>query len=316
MTLEPLAPPTPHVSNSRARVAFQGIDFAYSHLAGRQFFGERSFDAEFVGLDSFRDVVDAVERGEAGFGMLPIENTIAGSINETYQLLAGTSLTVVGEQPWRVRHCLAGVAEVTLDRVRRVLSHPQALLQCAQFTARLPGVTVESYLDTAAAARKVRNDGDPTQAAIASVEAATHFGLHILATDIGDQHANFTRFVVVAREPLATDPKLPHKVSLWFVTAHTEGALFKCLQVLHVHRLNMTKLESRPIPQEPWEYQFYVDFLGNIADPNVESALALLKHETRHLRVLGCYLCHPDAAPGNGRNGGTTPHQPPRGETT
>jgi chorismate mutase/prephenate dehydratase len=145
----------------------------------------------------------------------------------------------------------------------------------------------------------VREDGDPTQAAIASPEAAAHFGLAIREANINDQPENYTRFVIVARQPLADDPALPHKVSLLLVTDHTEGALFRCLKVLHEHRLNMTKLESRPIPNEPWQYQFYVDFEGHVADPPVQEALALLGRRTRRLRVLGCYPSRPEAATGD-----------------
>ena len=279
------------------RVAFQGILWSYSHSAALKFFGQRAERMEFFGLDSFRAAIELVERGEADFGILPIENTIAGSINETYHLIGRTKLHIVGEEQWRIRHCLMATEQTPLSRIQRISSHPQALLQCSEFLSTMIGVTVESYVDTAAAAKKVLSDGDPTQAAIASSTAAEQFGLTILKEDIGNQRENFTRFVLVAPKVLPSDARLPHKVSLLLVTEHKEGALFLCLKVLNDRKLNMTKLESRPIPNAPWEYQFYLDFMGNIADPNVQQAITELRHEARYLKVLGCYPSWPDAVP-------------------
>ena len=284
-------------SQQPRRVAFQGILWSYSHLAAMKFFSDRAQGMEFFGFDSFRAAVEAVERGEADFAILPIENTIAGSINETYQLIGRAKLHIVGEEQWRIRHCLMGVSREPLGKIRRISSHPQALLQCSEFLSTMAGVIVESYVDTAAAARKVLNDGDPTQAAIASAEAAEQLGLSILKEDIGNQRENYTRFVLVAPRTMPSDPRLHHKVSMLLVTEHKEGALYMCLKTLNDHQVNMTKLESRPIPNAPWEYQFYLDVEGNLTEPHVQDAISDLRRQARYLKVLGCYPSCPDAVP-------------------
>ncbi len=271
------------------RVAYQGGEGAYSHLAAQHHFGARRRPVEYRGNDSFRAAVEAVEEGRADVALLPIENTTAGSINEVYDLLAARDLWLVGEEVLAVEHCLVALAPVPLSDLRWIASHPQAIAQCGAFLHGLPHCTVESYVDTALAARRVRDEGDPTRAAIASAEAARLYGLAVLRRGIADQPANFTRFVAVARQPVRCDPRVPAKTSLSFATLHEEGALARCLEVLARHRLNLTKLESRPLYNSPWEYLFYADFEGNAADPDVDRALAELEALTRHLRVLGSY---------------------------
>ena len=276
-------------SANTVRVAYQGTEGAYSHLAARKHFAPVLQRVAFAGLHSFPEVTDAVESGEADYGVLPVENTTAGSINEVYDLLRRANVAIVAEAVQEVDHCLLALDDVPLAALRRVYSHPQALAQCSDFLATLAACRVESYLDTAMAVEKVRDDGDPTQAAIASEAAAEHFGLRVLKRGLANQPENFTRFVVVAREPRTVDVRTPCKTSLLLATDHREGALARCLNLLSMHHLNLTKLESRPQPRTPWEYLFYIDVEGNVADPRTREALEALRDETRFLKVLGSY---------------------------
>lgn len=271
------------------RCCYQGSPYAYSHLAAERFFGGKGRHMTFVGMPTFAACVAAVEAGEAGWAVLPIENTTAGSINETYDLLRHSSVSIVGEEILPVDHCLLGLPGASLTGVRLVLSHPQALAQCRGFLASLPGVQVQAFVDTAEAAREVAARRDPTTAAIASAEAGVAYGLQVLAEGIADQQENWTRFVVVAAEPLLPDPNLPAKTSLVFTTPHRHGALAHCLAVLAQYGLNLTKLESRPLRDRPWEYMFYVDFFGSVAEERVTLALRELEGFCPFLKLLGCY---------------------------
>jgi chorismate mutase/prephenate dehydratase len=244
---------------------------------------------EFHGKRSFAEALEGVEAGEAGYAVLPIENTTAGSINQTYDLLRGTELGIVGEEVLRIRHCLLGPEGAELESVERILSHPQALIQCSRFLADLHDVDQVAFNDTAAAARTVSSAGDSTQAAIASAEAGERFGLKILAEDIADQEENWTRFVVISGFEIDVDPRIPAKTSMVFTTRHHEGALAQCLNVLAEHGLNLSKLESRPVPRRPWEYLFYVDIEGSLGHEATSLALAELRRQCPYLRVLGSY---------------------------
>jgi chorismate mutase / prephenate dehydratase len=271
------------------RVAYQGGPDSYSHLAAQKLFAHRAAEMEFVGFPSFAAALRGAESGEAGFAFLPIENTTAGSINETYDLLRHTELSIVGEEVWDVRHCLVALAACDPASLRRILSHPQALAQCARFLASLPEAEPVAYVDTAEAARKVRVDGDPSQGAIASEEAARHSGLAVIARDIADQPENWTRFVLVSTPAAPPDPRVPAKTSLVLTTPHRHGALAHCLDVLADRGLNLTKLESRPVPRRPWEYMFYLDFEGSLADEAAADAVAALRGFCPDLRILGSY---------------------------
>lgn len=271
------------------RCCYQGSPYAYSHLAAQRFFGHKSQHMDFVGMPTFAACVSAVEAGEAGWAVLPIENTTAGSINETYDLLRHAAVSIVGEEILPVEHCLLGLPGATLTGVRVVLSHPQALAQCRGFLASLPDVHVQAFVDTAEAAREVASRQDPQVAAVASAAAGEAYGLQVLARSIADQQENWTRFVVVAANPLLPDPALPAKTSLIFTTPHRQGALAHCLAVLAKHGLNLTKLESRPLPSRPWEYMFYVDFMGSLAEERVSLALSELSEFCPFLKVLGSY---------------------------
>ncbi|HEX5854615.1 MAG TPA: prephenate dehydratase [Thermoanaerobaculia bacterium] len=271
------------------RVAFQGAEGAYSHLAARKYFGDREGTMEFRGFQTFARALHEAESGAAGYAFLPIENTTAGSINETYDLLRHTELKIVGEEILEVRHCLLGLPGAPFFGLTRVVSQAQALAQCSHFLADLPGVTAVPFVDTAEAARHVRETGDPTLAAIASEEAGQRNGLEVLRRDVADQEENWTRFVVVSALSLTPDPRIPTKTSLVFSTPHRHGALAHCLNLLDAHGLNLTKLESRPVPRHPWEYLFYVDFEGAETEDAATRAVAALSAECPYLKVLGSY---------------------------
>lgn len=270
-------------------IAFQGTEGAYSHEAAIRHFGVERRVVTYKPYRSFRETLEAVQRGDAHRAVLPIENSTAGSVHEVYDLLFQLSLSIVGEEVVEVRHCLLGPPGATLAGVTRVLSHPQALAQCSEYLAERPSLEALAFANTALAARRVAEDGDPTQAAIASAEAGDRYGLVVLDRDIANQAVNLTRFVVVAAAPVDCDPKVDAKVALVFGTRHERGALVRCLNVLADEGVSLTKLESRPRPGVAWEYVFYVDVEGHVAEPRLQAALARLTGATQFLRLLGCF---------------------------
>jgi len=273
----------------QVRVAFQGVAHAYSDAAAQKYLAGRGLDGDLTGYRTFREAAGALIGGQADLAVLPIENTTAGSINEVYALLREHELYIIGEETWKVDHCLAGVAEVPLTSLRRILSHPQGLEQCSQFLLSVPQAAPTSYFDTAEAMRAVSQAADPTTAAIGSVDAAAAYGLTVLRHNVSDRTDNYTRFVVLSRTPEPVDLRIPCKTSLILVTGHEEGDLLRCLEVLSGSGHSMTKLESRPRPGRPWEYMFFVDFEGNAADPRTAAALDELRAAALFVKILGSY---------------------------
>jgi chorismate mutase/prephenate dehydratase len=271
------------------RVAFQGIEGSYSELAGRKYFAPYMEHALLRGVQTFEEVVDAVEDGDADYGLLPVETTRAGSINEVYDLLSVAQLSIVGEEVFQVRHCLLAVDEVPLGNIRKIYSHPQALTDCMEFVSKLPSCQSVPYPDTAMAVKKVREENNPEIAAIAGEEAGRIYGLKILRRNIEDQQNNLTRFIVLAKKPVAVDVRIPCKTSMIIATSHEEGSLVKALNMLHKYKINLSKLESRPIPGMPFQYMFYIDFEGNTAEDRVANAIEELRSVTTSLKVLGSY---------------------------
>jgi len=270
-------------------VSYQGIDGAYSHLAAMRHFGPRGGKVTFRGYPSFRAMMEAVRDGQADYGVLPIENTTAGSINDAYDLLAQMDLSIVGEEVQRVEHCLVALEPVPVSSIRRVFSHPQALAQCSSFLGSLTDCHVEAFTDTAMAVQRVGREQDKTQAAIASEDAARRYGLTVIKREIANQKENYTRMVVVAARPEKVDARVDAKTSLVLALKHEQGALLRCLGALAERGLNLTKLESRPRLHTPWEYLFYLDFEGNLDDASVADALSQLRTQTSFMRVLGSY---------------------------
>ena len=270
-------------------VAFQGVAQAYSHLAAQKHFAGRGQQARYEGHVSFADAVAALMSGRCDLAFLPIENTTAGSINQVYDLLQTNDVHVVGEETWRVDHCLAAVEDVALSTLTRVLSHPQGLEQCAAFLRTLPGAVPVTVFDTAEAMRAVAESGDPTWAGIGSAEAAEAHGLVVLRRGLADQAENWTRFLVLSRTPVRVPDRVPSKTSLVLVTRHEEGALLRCLEVLSRTGHSMTKLESRPRAGSPFEYLFFLDFEGNTAEPRTQDVIEQLREASLALKVLGSY---------------------------
>ncbi|MBN2243693.1 MAG: bifunctional 3-deoxy-7-phosphoheptulonate synthase/chorismate mutase [Acidobacteria bacterium] len=271
------------------RVAYQGIEGSYSELAGRKYFAPYAEHALFHGFQTLEEVVDAVEDGDADYGLLPVETTRAGSINEVYDLLSVARLSIVGEEVLETRHCLLAIDEIPLGNIRKIYSHPQALTDCMEFISKLPNCQGLPYPDTAMAVKKVREENNPEIAAIAGEEAGRIYGLKILRRNIEDQQNNLTRFIVLAGKPAAVDVRIPCKTSMVIATSHEEGALVKALNMLHKYRINLSKLESRPIPGMPFQYMFYIDFEGNTAEDRVAGAIGELRSVTTSMKVLGSY---------------------------
>jgi prephenate dehydratase len=269
------------------RIAFQGEPGAYSEAAVLEHFGP---DAEGVPCESFELAFDRVEAGEVDAGLLPIENSVAGSIHRNYDLLLQRPLWITGEHHLRVRHCLIAQPGVSLSEIRHVISHPQALAQCGLYLRSLAGVTNAVAYDTAGSVKMVREQNDRTLAAIASRRAAEFYEMAVLAEGIEDDPANFTRFIAIAREPIVATGDA--KTSIVFAMRNLPGALFKAMSVFALRDIDLTKIESRPLVGKVWEYYFYVDFAGSTSDENVTRALDNLREYASLVRVLGSYPRH------------------------
>ncbi len=271
------------------KIAIQGIKGSYSYLCSKKFFNDSGKRLEFLSYKRFDEVVHSVEKGEADYAVLPIENTTSGGINEVYDLLLHTTLSIVGEERYEVRHCLASTEETSPVKLRKIFAHYQAASQCSNFLATLPDVSLEYYADTAMSVQKIKEENNPEFAAIASEDAATLFGVKILRRNIANQVNNITRFIICARKPVELDLRIDSKTSLIFSTSHTPGSLSEVLNIFKKYDLNLTKLESRPIIGNPWEEMFYLDFEGNIADKKVLKAVEELNPHTRFVKFMGSY---------------------------
>jgi prephenate dehydratase len=264
------------------RVAFQGERGAYSEAASIAHFGP----IEPVPCRTLSVVFDTVERGGAERGMVPVENSQAGSINDTYDLLARRALHIVGERNQRIEHCLLALPAETLETVKTVLSHPQALAQCDAFIARGGWETVATY-DTAGSAQLVASERRSGAACIAGRHAAELYGLKVLAAGIETSPMNYTRFLALSLMPVP--PSEHSKMSIVFTTANVPGALYKALGAFATRGVNLTKLESRPRRDRPWEYMFYVDAETHHESAAGREALSELSAVTAFVRVLGSY---------------------------
>ncbi len=271
------------------KIAIQGIEGSYSYLASQKYFTHFNSELTFVFKKLFDEVIDSVEKGEADYAVLPIENTTSGGINEVYDLLLHTTLSIVGEEKFQVKHCLVALEEVPIRKIKKVLAHHQAAAQCSKFLESIPNVGVEYFVDTAMSVQKIKEVGNSSFAAIASEEAATLFNLKILQRDIANQPENFTRFLVASRKPEEVDSRIPCKTSIVMATSHTAGSLVEALNVFRKYNVNLTKLESRPIIGNPWEEMFYLDFEGNIIDETIKNVMDELGQYTRFIKILGSY---------------------------
>jgi prephenate dehydratase len=244
-------------------------------------------EASGVDLPSFTAVVQAASAAEVAIGVLPIENSLIGPIAETHDLLYGSPLSIIREATLPIRHCVLGLPGASLEKARIIRSHPAAFDQCRDLLAASTAKQIAAST-TADAAREVQETGDPTQLAIASLEAGETYGLQVVADDVGDKPGAFTRFVA-----LAPYTQVAHgdgwRTALWFVTDHRPGALHRALGPLARDGVNLVQLVSRPLPNSSWRYRFDVVLDGHVFDPAVRPALAELRAVTRDLRVFGSY---------------------------
>ena len=271
------------LETKKARVVFQGADGAYSQAAMMQYFGD---EINSFHVDTFRDAMSAIDEGSADFAVLPIENSTAGIVNEIYDLLQEYENYIVGEQIIKIEHCLLGVPGAQLSDIRTVYSHPQSLMQSSKYLAGHDWQQI-SMQNNAFAAKKVADDGDRAQAAIASEYAGKVYGLEVLAKGVNHSGTNSTRFIIVTNQKIFK--KDAGKVSICFEVPHESGSLYHMLSHFIYNNLNMTKIESRPIEGRNWEYRFFVDFEGNLADSAVKNALRGLRDEARNMKILGNY---------------------------
>lgn len=267
-----------------SRIVFQGTEGSYSQEAMFRYFGK---EINSFHVQKFRDAMEAIEEGSADFAVLPIENSTAGAVDEVFDLLVEFENYIVDELVLPVRHALAGLPDATLSDIERVYSHPQALMQSARYLDEHRDWQQISVANTAVAARKVLEDDDVKKAAICSNHAAEVYGLKVLDREINDNPANSTRFIIVTNQKIFR--KNASKISICFEVSHESGSLYHMLSHFIYNDLNMTKIESRPIEGRPWEYRFFVDFDGNMADPAVKNAIRGLREESRNLKILGNY---------------------------
>lgn len=264
------------------RVAFQGEPGAYSEQAVFEYFGE----VETVPSESFDAMFDSVASGKCDAALAPIENSLAGSIHQNYDLLLRHSLHITGEYFLRVRHCLIANDGVKKEDIKKAISHPQALGQCAGYL-RSRGIKAEQVYDTAGSVKMLKESGARDTAAIASKRAAKLYGMPILEEGIEDNPENYTRFLAVQRESIT--PQGNAKTSIVFTLKNVPGSLFKAMSVFALRDIDLTKIESRPLAGKPWEYLFYIDFLGSVNEDATKRALDHLGEYAIMLRVLGSY---------------------------
>jgi prephenate dehydratase len=275
------------------RVAFQGVAGAYSEEAIRQFFGP---EVESVPCRTLAEIFFAVGSLDTGYGMLPVENAVAGSVNQSYELLMEHDLRIYAEVILRVRHMLLALPGTHLSDLRRVRSHPQALAQCQRYLSR-HGLEPEPAFDTAGSARDLAANPEPDVAVIASELAAELYELEILERDIEDFPFNYTRFCVLSTEDAPRAQR--NKTSLVFTTPHQPGALYECLGEFAIRGINLTKIESRPRLNRPWQYIFYLDFEGHCQDPECEAAIMGLLRRSSFVKLLGSYPAATTPVPDN-----------------
>lgn len=264
-------------------MAFQGEKGAYSEEAIFSYFGD---DVETVPCKTIREVFKYVEAKVVDHGVVPVENSIEGSVFETYDMFLSSSVRASGEIILRIKHCLIALPETSASDVQVVYSHPQALAQCRSYLTSL-GVSVELTYDTAGSVKMIKEKGLKNAAAVASERAANIYGMKVLARGIEDYGHNYTRFLVISTRESQPHPN--SKTSIIFSTAHKPGALYNALGVFARNSINLTKIESRPTRQRPWEYYFFVDFEGHLEEERVKSALVELAKQTTFIKILGSY---------------------------
>ena len=274
----------PKTVEKTAKVVYQGIDGAYSNIVAKQFFKDK---AALYNVESFEEAVREVLEERADYALLPIVNSSAGPVWEVYDLLRGNQVYIVAEHEYNVEHALMSVEGSTLSDIKSVCSHIQALTQCKEYLAKHKDWQKIEMVNTALAAKKVKDDNDVTQAAIAAKEAAKIYGLKILKEQVNKFKHNTTRFVVVGKAKLYL--KSANKLSISFELKHKPGTLYKILAAFLFNDVNMLKIESRPIPERVWQYRFFLDMEGSLHDSNIKDAIYFIEQNTNEFRILGNY---------------------------
>ena len=271
------------LGTEKAKVVFQGAEGAYSQMAMVEYFGE---DIDSLHVDTFRDAFCCIKEGRADFAVLPIENSTAGIVSEIYDLLVEFDNYIVGEQIIKIEHCLLGVPGTKLEDVKAVYSHPQSLMQSAKYLSEKDWKQI-GMQNNAFAAKKIADEKDTTQVAIASEYAGKTYGLETLKKGVNHSSTNATRFIIITNKKVYS--KDAEKISLCFELPHKSGSLYHVLSHFIFNSLNMTKIESRPVEGRNWEYRFFVDIEGNLSDEAVQNALKGLGEETLDMKILGTY---------------------------
>ena len=272
------------LDKENARIVFQGTEGAYSQAAMQAYFGK---DCNSFHVRTFRDAMYAIEEGAADYAVLPIENSTAGAVAQMYDLLVEFENYIVGETTIPIEHTLAGLPGAEISDIRRVYSKGVALMQASRFLNEHSDWQQISVANTAIAAKKILEDKDKSQAAVCSAYAASVHGLTVLQDQINDDLDNSTRFIVVTNQKIFLEDA--DKISICFELPHTSGSLYHLLSHFIYNDLNMTKIESRPVKGRNWEYRFFIDFEGNLADAAVKNAIRGLREESTNLRILGNY---------------------------
>lgn len=270
-------------------IAFLGMRGSYSNMASRQFAKKYQGSLIELSCDSFQQVFDKVREGEAEFGVLPLENTTSGSINDVYDLLQHTDLAVVGELAYPIKHCVLANGNIDLAEIDTLYSHPQVIQQCSQFIQSLNKVHIKYCESSSHAMQMVARLNKQNIVALGNEDGGKLYGLTNIKTDIANQQNNITRFIVVAKQAINVSPQLQTKTLLLMTTSQQAGALVDALMVFKQYQIRMTKLESRPIYGKPWEEMFYVELQANIHSENTQQALKALEDVTSYVKVLGCY---------------------------
>ncbi len=266
------------------KIAIQGERGAFSEVAAHSLVGK---NIKPVTSDSFESLFDSVENGKADFGVIPIENSLVGSIHRNYDLLLERNLHIIGETQERIVHCLIAPKGVTFSKITKAYSHPVALDQCRNFFKKNRHIAPISYYDTAGSVKMLSESGSTNSAAIAGPYAADIYKMKIVRKSIEDEQNNHTRFLLLGRKPIKTTGKT--KTSIVFSMESKPGYLFKALSVFALRDINLTKIESRPVRKKTWQYYFYLDFEGSMKDLNSQKALEHLAEIAHYIKILGTY---------------------------
>lgn len=266
------------------KVACFGEKGSYTEQAMEEFFGE---EAEGIYKNTFKGVLEALEQGETEYGVLPIENSSTGGIDDIYDLMVEYDVTIIGEHEVKVDQALIGLPGTKLEEIDTVYSHPQGILQCRAFLEQYPNMKAEPFDSTSGSVKKVAEEQMPQHAAISSMRAAKMYGLSVLRENINEQNNNSTRFIIVTNKKVYR--KKGKKVSICFEVKHESGTLYNMLANFMFNQLNLTMIKSRPIENKKWEYRFFVEFEGNLEDPGVQNALRGVRQEASAFHLFGCF---------------------------